>query len=854
MQGADGVRAAIRSPEEVLGYVPGEARKLPSWPEVAGYFRQLGEASDRVRFDELGPATEGQPFVMATIAAPGVLADLERYQEIQRRLADPRLTSEAEAEALIRAGKTVVLLTCSIHSTEVGSTLMALSLAHALATGDDERTRSVLDNVILLLVPSLNPDGWQLVHDWYMETLGGPYEGSVPPGLYHTYCGHDNNRDWFMFTQVETRLAVERIHNRWRPQIVFDLHQMGTDGARFFLPPYIDPYDPNVDPILQGRIGALGGAMAAELVAAGKGGVATGIIFDAYSPSRAYQHYHGGVRILSEAASCRICTPLQMPAERLREARGFDPRLATANHPLPWPGGEWTIAEIVEYERIATWALLDHAARNRREWLRDFAHIGRAAVARHGGATPYAFVVPAGGEGSRDAGTLHELLHTLQTGGVEIERAAEPFEAGGVRRAAGDYVIRLGQPYGPFAKTLLEVQRYPDLRLWAGGPPKPPYDITAQTLGLQFGIETHQIEEPFAANLTREGSETLRPAPARILTPPPPAGGTGATVGLIGAEANGSARAVNALLAGGARLSRTVTDVRVGGELFEAGTFVVEGAEAGALVGLAEVGSLRLGLVPPSMLPRARRALRRPRLGLYRSYRPNATDEGWTRFILEGYDFPFAQVRDGELRGGGLIDRYDCLVLAHQRPEEVLRGNSAADYPPEYSGGIGEAGAAALRRFVEAGGTLVALGGASDLAIEQLYLPVTNVLAGLPAERYYAPGALFRIVVDPAHPLGWGFGRDVAALFVNGPAFATAPAGGEEAAAVATVARYPLGNPLLSGWVLGPDAIAGRGALVEVPLGKGRVILFSFRPQFRAQTRGTYRFLFNAIYASAMER
>jgi hypothetical protein len=401
MQEPNGARARIESPRDMLGYTPGESRKLPSWPEVVGYFRHLGEASDRVRFEELGPATEGQPFVLATIAAPATLADLERYREGQRRLADPRLTDEDEAEELIRAGKTIVLLTCSIHSTEVGSTLMALDLAHALATADDEQTRAILDNVILLLVPSLNPDGWQLVHDWYTTTLGGPHEGTAPPTLYHTYTGHDNNRDWFMFTQVENRYAIERIHNRWHPQIVFDQHQMGPDGARFFVPPYIDPYDPNVDPILRAQINQLGAAMVADLTAAGKAGVATSIIFDAFSPSRAYQHYHGGVRILSEAASCKICTPVTIGPERLREARGFDPRAATATHPLPWPGGEWTIGDIVEYERIATYALLANAARGRDRWLRGFYRVGRHAVER---AAPYAFVVPAAGRRGRGAG------------------------------------------------------------------------------------------------------------------------------------------------------------------------------------------------------------------------------------------------------------------------------------------------------------------------------------------------------------------------------------------------------------------------------------------------------------------
>ncbi len=841
-QQMNGARAAIRSPEEVLGYVPGEARRLPSWEQVVGYFRSLAAASDRVAFEEFGPATEGQPFVALAIAAPETLANPDRYREIQRRLADPRLTTPDEAEVLIAEGKTVVLLTCSIHSTEVGSTLMALSLAYELATGDDEQTRMILDNVILLLVPSLNPDGWQLVYEWYTRTLGTPHEGTPPPTLYHTYTGHDNNRDWFMFTQAETRYAIERLHNRWHPQIVFDQHQMGGEGARFFVPPYIDPYDPNVDPILQQEINQLGYAMVADLTSAGKAGVATAIIFDAFSPSRAYQHYHGGVRILSEAASAKICTPIIVPKEHLREARGFNPRVAAANHPLPWAGGEWTIADIVAYQRVATYALLNNAARGRDRWLRNFYLVHKAAVARD---DPHAFVIPAD---QRDPGAAVELLQALQFGGVEIDRATAPFVADGVHYAADTWLIRLAQPYGPFAKTLLETQHYPDLRLYPGGPPKPPYDITAQTLGLQFGVETVQIAQPCDAALIRETPDSLVAPPARIV------GSAGSTqaVGIIGAEANGSVRAINALLAAGlARVSRLTDEVTVAEQAFGPGCYLIEGAATDTLRRLAEEHSLRLGLAHGDLAVPQRRALRRPRVALYRSYRPNAMDEGWTRFVLERYGFDFATLRDHEVRQGGLHERFDCIILAHQTVKEILEGNSAREYPAEFSGGIGEHGAAHLRRFVEDGGTLIALDGACDLAIEHLYLPVTNALAGIKSDQFYAPGALFRIIVDPDHPLGWGFERDVAAMYLNGPAFDLGSAAGHEQPVA--VARYPLSSPLLSGWVLGPGHIAGKATIVEAPVGRGRAILFGFRPQFRAQMRGTYRLLFNAIHLSGLE-
>lgn len=824
----------LESPEQRFGFAMGADRRLVRWGAMLDYFRALSRASDRLKFDEIGHTTEGRPFVLLTISDPDNLARLPELIEIQARLADARTRDSVETETLIERGRAICLVTCSIHATEVGGTQMTPELVFRLLCGDDPVTKRILEETVLLLVPSLNPDGMELVNDWYERTVGGPYEGNPPPALYHPYAGHDNNRDWFMQTLIETRLTIRKIHNVWRPHIVFDLHQMQANGPRYVVPPFVDPYDPNVDPLIQAQINVLGTTMAAELTAENKPGVATSIIFDAFSPSRSYQHYHGGVRILSEAASAKIATPVTLTSEQLVEARGFDPRVSTQNHPVPWPGGTWRLRDIVDYNLTATWTVLDHAARFRDRWLRNFAAIQDRAIEPN---SPFAFLVPKNGK-QRDPGSAAELLQLLRAGDVEIQEAVEDFTADGVRYPAGTYVIEIAQPFGRFAKTLLEVQHYPDLRLYPGGPPKPPYDITAHTMPLQMDVEAIRVAEPFQASLRKV--EIISCAPGGIRE-------QGEAAYLVAPTSNAAFRLVNHLSDHGASIGRIADGVTEAGAAGTPGTFVVTGFSRNGIVHLARSMGVMVDAV--ETVPGGVRACARPRLGLYHSWRPNAIDAGWTRLVLEDYDFSHALLRDRDLRQGNLRDRFDAIVLPSETSKQILEGNSPSEYPVEYSGGIGDLGAANLRRFVEAGGTLIALDAACEVAVRHLYLPVSNILEGVGHDQFYSPGSLLRLIVDPQHPIGWGYQRETVAMFVNSPAFEVSPT----EAQARVVASYPHTNQLLSGWIRGPEHIAGRAALVECQVGAGRAVLFGFRPQFRHQCRATYRLLFNAIVRSTME-
>jgi len=814
----------VPAPESVLGFVPGEDRKLATWGQVLEYLKALDAASDRLSVEEVGRTTLGRPFVMVTVTSEANHRHLEEIRQANARLAFPRGLGDDEAERIVRGGKTVVAMAFSIHSTEVGGTLSSLRLLHHLASSDDDRVRAMLDATVLIVLPSHNPDGTDLVTEWYRRQLGTPFEGTSPPVLYHPYVGHDNNRDWYMFTQAETRLTVRHLYHRWHPQIVHDAHQMGPRGARLFVPPYAPPWEPNVDGALVSAAGALGSHVASRLTTAGRTGVVTGALFDAWTPGRAYPHTHGGVRLLSETASARLATPVAVKPEELeRRTSGYDPRTASVNFPAPWPGGYWRLADIVETQLQASLAILEHAAAFREHWLRTALATNRRASERN---EPFAFVFPAG---QRDPSAVARLVEVLRLGEVAVDRATAPFEAGGRGYARGALVVRMQQPASGFAKTVLERQRYPDLREQEGGPPRRPYDVSAHTLPLLLGVEVDTVGAALEAPLEPVEDEGV---------PPGGVAGEGPRIAL--GHASGDLVALARLLEHGVKVRWALEPFADAGRTFPAGTLIVPGSARDLLQPLAS----ELGIVAQAVRadPRALR-LRRPRVGLYRSWVPSM-DEGWTRFVFEReMGVAYQELHDREVRTGRLRERFDAVVLPDQSPASLQNGHAKGSMPEEYVGGLGPEGVSALRAFVEAGGTLVALDSASLFAIDQLQLPVRNTLAGVPPADFFCPGSILAATADATQPLAHGLPETTPVWFEGSPAF--------EIERGSAVLRYGDGDPLLSGWLLGADRLKGRAALVDVPLGKGRVVLFGFRPQYRAQSRVTYAALLNALYLSA---
>jgi Zinc carboxypeptidase len=793
----------IPSPKSVLGFTPGNDRTIAGWSQITDYFERLDRASDRVLVQTLGQSTLKRPLIVAFISARENILALPKYKEIQQQLADPRkVTENLQRDRLLANGKVVVAISCSIHSTEIVASQMSMQLAYELATAPDADTREILQNTILMLIPSPNPDGIDIVANWYRKTLGTPYEGREPPELYHHYAGHDDNRDWFMLNLKETQLITRLLWHDWFPQIVYDVHQQGSNGSRFFIPPFYDPPNPNISPLLLRQVGLIGHKVAADLQAAGFKGVLTNALYDTWwhGGFRTAPYFHNSIGILSEAASARLMTPSTVTTEQLTRSSTRGMRSATessTNFPDPWPAGEWRPRDIMSMELIAARSILEMAAKFRVEYLRNFYELGRMNIeSTSEKPQPQAYLVPAG-QGRDEA--VAKLIGSLIDQGVEVYRLDRELHAllatpvvrrtnptaeklGSYRRLLslnssamqevplGSYIIFLSQPQRTNVLALFEPQIYPN-RLTGQGEAERPYDVAGWTLPLQMGVEAPAVV-------------TIKePANERKLT-----------------------------------LLQDANEVRADLAL-----------------------PLKKGDESPIKNP-----VKQPvRVGIYKGATSNM-DEGWTRYIFDTFNVPYSSVRDVDVRQGGLNSKFDALILTSQAAAQIVHGNAEGTLPAEFTGGITEAGVKNLKEFVNNGGMLICFDNACDLAIKEFNLPLKNTLEGVRSSEFYCPGSIVALDVDNKHPIASTLPASVPAYFINSSAFSAA-----SDANVRVIARYARDNVLLSGWLLGEDRLRGQIALAEVGVGKGRIVLFGFRPQHRGQAWATLPFIWNALSSAA---
>jgi hypothetical protein len=824
----------VPTPESVLGHKPGDDFYLATYSETREYLHKLAASSNRIKIINVGKTTRGLDWEIALISSPQNLAQLDKYKDISHRLALGRGLDDASAKALAHEGKAIVHIDGGLHSTEVAGAQQSIALAYKLvATQGDPEVDAILDNVILMLWTTLNPDGQDEVSNWYRRNVGTPYEVSPLPDLYQEYVGHDNNRDGYMNNMLESQ-EVTRAELEWAPVVFYCHHQTAPFPARIFIPPFTEPISSNINPLMLRWLNVLGVNMAAYLDEHQMPGAIHRTGFDNWYPGFLdFTHiFRNSISFFTETALYQYATPRFYTVNEFPQDRQG---LRSENlYSSPWKGGWWRLGDAVRYMLGASMAVLDTSAKYREVLLYNRYQAARDNMERFRKEPPFAYVISSE---QRDLPTAATLVEKLLINGIEVHQAAQAIFANGRQYPVGSWVILMEQPYAPLVKELFEPQHYPELRESPNGPPIRPYDVAGWTLPMQMGVEADAVVQPVSA--------AQRAGLRRIEQFAPPAGsveGTG-PVFVISHRANNSFKAMNEILAAGGQVGFAAAEGQAA-ERTEAGAIVVSGIDRGRMADIAKRNSLTVRAVGSA--PQGVISTKKPRVGLYRSWVP-IIDEGWTRWILENYGFAPVTLRNGDIQAGHLREHLDAIIIPDSSPRAILSGFAPGTILGEYAGGLGDSGVDALREFVRGGGTLIAFNNASLMAIDAFKLPVNNVLANLKPEEFYCSGSFLRITLGELNtPALWGMPREAAAMFELGPAF-EAKAGFTGKA----LASYPEDrNPLESGYLLHPEKIQGKAAAMELSYGDGRIFLFGFKPQWRGQSHGTYKLIFNAIYDS----
>ena len=845
----------ITSPEAFFGFQLGSDLKIARWDHIVDYFRLLEEQSDKIQVIDMGLSTEGHPFLFVIISSPENLANLARLREVNAQIKDPRGISEETINSLTGEGKAIILQSMGLHATEIGSTQMVSELAYDQITRNDDEASRILDNVISLMVPCFNPDGQIMVTDWYNRYIGTEYEGSTPPWLYHKYAGHDNNRDAFMFNLVESQYMAQIMYQDWHPHAYQDHHEMGSYGARLWICPYSEPLHPHGDPLVWREISWYGAHMAYKLEEAGKTGVLNASLFPAWSHLGFHWmgNYHNIASMLTESAHAKLATPMYIHKSQLKgeddrkqlldesgsTLRAFPHYKPQTNFPHPWEGGWWSVRDIVEQQKIAAWGLLDMAARNKDTILQNAYLKAKRQTSLGASSTPAAYLIR---PDQHDPLAVITTINKLLVQGIDIQKATQDLTVNGSTYPAGTYYIPLNQPKMGVIKTLLGRTLYPD-DAWTrqpDGTPQRPYDAATDTMAEFMGVNVEPVKGHVGGSF-----ET-------VTAPQPFAGevrGTSQFGYLFDGRLSDSFRVLNRMLNQGIQATRLHEAISVGSQDLPVGAFMVTAGSEELLAEIAQESGLNFYPLDAES-GKEQREVCRARIGMYQRYWGGNMDEGWTRLVLEQFGFPYETLRDEEMESDNLNERIDVLILPDDSTG-MIAGNNAEDrlrenpVPPEYRSGIGEKGIETIKEFVTAGGRLVALNQACNFVIEELGLPITNVVAGKSAKQFFCPGSTLHANIDTTHPLAYGMPDEALVFFWNGPIFRVQPSFSNEKCKI--LVQYPERDILQSGWLVGEEQIAGTAGMISAQYGKGSVVLFGFRPQHRAQTHGTFKLFFNTL-------
>jgi hypothetical protein len=862
----------VPTPESVIGFRPGADYKLATYDQSVDYFKKVAAGSKYVKLVEAGKTSQGRTMYYALVSSPDNLKKIDGLREIARRLAHPQGLTDAEAKKLAHAGKAFVHIDGGLHSTEVAGPQHTPQLLYDLVSKANEpETKAILHNVVVMLWPTINPDGQQMVAEWYMKNVGTPYELSGLPRLYQEYVGHDNNRDAYMLNMIESRV-LEHTWRQWEPQIIYVHHQSGPFPTRIWLPPFSEPVGIDAPFIMSREVNMIGMAIAKGLEEKGQvGATHMGTAFDAWYPG--YVDYAPNFKNIAafwtETALFQYATPHEytlndFPANQ----RDLRPQSLYSS---PWPPGTWRLRDAVDYMETASLSVLEFASKYKDSLLYDRYQAGRDQIALGKKKAPYAYFVP---QQQRDPVAAVEMLRRIAFGGVRVSTLTATVTIGAETFPAGTWVIPTDQEFAAMAREVLDAQAYPDLRQYPGGPPERPYDAAGWSLPMQMGVRVIAAASPLTDD-TRAKMKLIGAMPPAKVTPDtyeaalktdaatfdsvpgvgfntdpaaaaivPAAGlisGSGEVL-LVDPAQNNTFKAINLAWKQGATVQATA------GPSGAPIRYALRGLTATAQDEMVKA----LALQAERTTAAPGRAVRQPRIGIYQPWN-GSMDEGWSRWVLEQYGFTLIPVHPEDFKTP-LGQKIDVLLIADDARVPVAgaaagrggRGGAPQAVRPEYAYQLTAADLQSFEQFVRNGGTVVCLSGASTFAIQQLKLPVKNVVAGLRPEEFFLRGSIVEVTTDPTHPVMAGM-PDKATVFVDGsPVFEP-----QEGFKGTVLARYQeTGSPLRSGYIIGEKYVQGKAAALDVELDKGHVVLLGFRPEWRGQPFGTFRVLFNAALYS----
>lgn len=849
-------RAQISTPKDFLGYNPGADYHLASYEDLVGYFKLVESQSSRIKLFSMGLTSEGRDMKYAIISSADNMDKLDEYREIAKKLSLGKNLNKEEAKQLAKKGKVIVWIDSGIHASETSGPMHQFHLAYDLITAEDEETLKILDSVILLLVEA-NPDGMTIVANWYNNNVGTKFEKSRLPVLYHKYAGHDTNRDAFMANLVETQNMNKILGCEWYPEIVYCQHESAPFPARIWMPPNPEPVNPNLHPIITRWKNLIGSAMGQGFEAADQPGAISRNAFDLWYPGYLdgpAVEAHNIPSILTETANAGLATPKYYTIRDFPEAyRDLTPGTF---YPSPWEGGWWHLSDAIEYNLTASKSILDMASKYSYELLYYKYKMATDIITKYKNEPPYGWIVSAE---QKDKHSTILMINRLIGYGVEVYKSEKSFEQNGIAYPEGSYIFPTSQPFGLYLKNLFEKQNYPDLRkyphLWQGiaspkkweGPPLAPYDGVGWTMPIQMGVEYHEMSKPITVERSLINEAFL---------PDGNISGNGKHYIFTDTD-NSSYIAANKILKAGGKLGRALKEFSIKEEIYPPGTFILtsNSLNKNTLTNIANETNVSLVSGNTSVNIKS---LVKNKIALYKSWSASM-DAGWISMILERYEFNFHFLTDAEVRTGNLKKHYDVIILPDQGASSILNGNSKGSIHPDYVGGITSNGMENLKEFVKLGGILLCNENSCNLAISEFKLPVQNALAKIKSDKFNCPGSIVKVKYDTDNPLAFGFSENGTGFFARSLVFEMKKDSvisksknktitkREKPPEVNIIASYPDDPLLVSGWMIGDELIRRKAAIIDVPIEKGRIILYGFNFHNRAQSYQTFKLLFNAL-------